>query len=156
METNTQIYLTGTGNPNNVWLMKSELTLKPSQWINTGWIMFGLLGIPLVIPPLIAIYKIIEVSCHRYDFYEDHVLETKGVFNRVTNEVRYFRVKSIQLEEPLLYRIFGLSTLRIKSSDWYSPNLSIVAITIGPILMKDINRVVKVERKEHGVKEYDI
>jgi uncharacterized membrane protein YdbT with pleckstrin-like domain len=136
--------------------MKPELILKPSQWINTGWIMFGLLGLPLVIPPLIALYKIIEVATHSYEFYEDRILETKGIFNRVTNEVSYFRVKSVQLEEPLLYQIVGLSTLRIKSSDWYVPNLSILAIPIGPILMEDITRVVKIERKHHGVREYDI
>lgn len=137
-------------------MYKPELTLKPSQWINTGWIMFGLLGIPLVIPPLIAIYKIIKVSCHRYDFYVDHILETKGVFTKVTNEVHYFRVKSMQLEEPLLYRLVGLSTLRIKSSDWYVPYLDIMAIPIGEILMKDIKKVVNLERKNHQVREYDI
>ena len=118
--------------------------------------MFGLLGIPLVIPPLIAIYKIIKVSCHRYDFYVDHILETKGVFTKVTNEVHYFRVKSMQLEEPLLYRLVGLSTLRIKSSDWYVPYLDIMAIPIGETLMKDIKKVVSLERKNHQVREYDI
>jgi len=135
---------------------RPELILKPSQWINTGWIMFGLLGIPLVIPPIIALYKIIYVSCHRYHFFEDHILETKGVFNRTTNEVHYFRIKSMQLEEPLLYRFVGLSTLRIKSSDWYVPYLDVSAITIGDTLMKDLKKVVSLERKNHQVREYDI
>ena len=142
---------------NNVWLMITpHLTLKPSQWINTGWIMFGLLGLPLVIPPLITIYKIVEVNNHEYNFFHDHIQEIKGVFTKTTNEVQYFRIKSIQLKEPLLYRIMGLSTLMISSSDWYAPFMDVTAIPIGQELMHDIQKIVKTERKRNKVREYDV
>jgi hypothetical protein len=137
-------------------MKEPELTLRPSQWINTGWIMFGLLGIPLVIPPLIAIYKIIDVYCHKYHLYDEYMLETKGVFNRTTSELYYYRIKSIQLDEPLLYRILDLYTVRIISSDKYLPNLNLTAIPVGPIFVQEMRDIIKVERKRRGVRELDV
>ena len=133
-----------------------ELTLKPSQWINIGWVIFGVLGIPLVFPPLIAIWKILEVSCHRYDFYDDRITETSGVINVTTNEIYYHRIKGTSLEEPLLYRIVGLSTLHVRTSDQYVSELNITAIPIGKALMKDLKNIVKASKKKNGVKEFDM
>jgi uncharacterized membrane protein YdbT with pleckstrin-like domain len=133
-----------------------ELTLKPSQWINIGWVIFGVLGIPLVFPPLIALWKILEVSCHRYDFYDDRITETSGVINVTTNEIYYHRIKGTSLEEPILYRIVGLSTLHVRTSDPYVSELNIVAIPIGKALMKDLKNIVKASKKKNGVKEFDM
>jgi uncharacterized membrane protein YdbT with pleckstrin-like domain len=133
-----------------------ELTLKPSQWINIGWVLFGILGIPFVFPPIVALWKMLEVSCHRYEFYDDHILETKGVVNVITNEIHYHRIKGVSMEEPILYRIVGLSTLHIRTSDPYIPELDIKAIPIGKVLMRDLKNIVKVSKKKEGVREFDM
>jgi uncharacterized membrane protein YdbT with pleckstrin-like domain len=135
---------------------KPEITLRPSQWLNTGWIMFGLVGIPFILPPIIALYKMIETYCHRYDFYETHILESKGVFNVLRNEVHYYRVKSIQVEEPLLYRLVGLTTVHIKTSDQFNKEFILKAIPVGKSLVQDLRNVVKAERKMHNVREFDM
>lgn len=137
-------------------MTEPELTLKPSQWINSGWILFGLVGILFVIPPLIAIWKMIETYCHRYDFYEDHILESKGVFNVVRNETHYFRVKSVLTDEPFLYRLVDLSTIYLKTSDQYTTETVLKAIPVGRTLVEDLRRVVKLERKNHNVREFDM
>lgn len=136
--------------------MNAELILRPSQWTNAGWIMFGLLGIPLVIPPLIALYKIIEVHCHRYQFYETHIIETKGVFSVTHSEIYYYRIKSIQVEEPLLFRLVGLSNIHIKTSDQYIREITINAIPVGLTLVNDLRNVVKIERTNNNVRELDM
>lgn len=133
-----------------------EITLRPSQWLNAGWILFGLVGIPLVFPTVIAIYKMIETHCHRYDFYEDHILESKGVFSVIRNEVHYFRIKSIQVEEPFLHRVVDISNVHIKTSDQYMLDFTLKALPVGRTLVKDLKRVVKVERKAHNVREFDM
>jgi len=133
-----------------------ELTLKPSQWINIGWVIFGIVGLLFVIPPIVAIWKILEVSCHRYDFYDDRITETKGIVNSITNEVYYHRIKGVNMEEPILYQIVGLSTLNIRTSDPYVTELEIKAIPIGKTLMRDLNNVVKVSKKKEGVREFDM
>jgi uncharacterized membrane protein YdbT with pleckstrin-like domain len=133
-----------------------ELTLRPSQWLNTGWIMFGLIGIPIVLPTLVAIYKMIELHCHRYDFYENHILETKGVFSVVRNEIHYFRIKSIQIEEPFLYRLVDITNVHIKTSDQFNKEVVLSAIPVGRTLVSDLKRVVALERKNHNVREFDM
>lgn len=137
-------------------MREPELTLRPSQWLNAGWILFGLVGIPFVVPPLIAIYKMIETHCHRYDFYEDHILESKGVFSVTRNEIHYFRVKSIQIDEPFLYRLVSLSNIHIKTSDQYTMEFTLQALPVGRTLVDDLKAVVKAERKHHNVREFDM
>jgi uncharacterized membrane protein YdbT with pleckstrin-like domain len=136
--------------------MTPELILKPSQWTNAGWIMFGLLGMPLVIPPLIALYKIADVYCHRYQFYETHIIETKGVFSITHSEIYYFRIKSIQVEEPLLFRLVGLSNIHIKTSDQYIRELTLSALPVRETLLTDLRNVVKLERANNNVRELDM
>jgi membrane protein YdbS with pleckstrin-like domain len=133
-----------------------EITLRPSQWINSGWILFGLVGLPFVIPPLIAIWKMIETYCHRYEFYEDHILESNGVFDVTRNEIHYFRIKSIQIEEPFLYRVVEISNIHIKTSDQFNQEVTLRALPVGKTLVTDLRRVVKSERKAHSVREFDM
>lgn len=133
-----------------------ELTLRPSQWINSGWILFGLVGIPFVIPTLIALFKMLETYCHRYDFYEDHILESKGIFSVTRNETHYYRIKSILMEEPFLYRVVDIYNIHIRTSDQYNQDVLLHAVPVGKTLVDDLKRVVKLERKQHNVREFDM
>lgn len=135
---------------------KLPLTLKPSQWTNAGWILFGLVGIMFVVPPLIAIYKIMETYCHRYDLYDNHILESTGVFTVTRNEINYFRVKSIQIEEPFLYRFVELHSIHIKTSDQYIKDFTIKAVPVDSTLVKNLRNLVRSERKVHNVREFDM
>ena len=138
-------------------MKEPEIVLRPSQWLNAGWILFGLVGIPFVVPPLIAIYKVIETHCHRYDFYEDHILESYGVFSVIRREVHYFRVKSMLIDEPFLYRLVDLSSVHIKTSDQFNQEFTLKAIpVVGRTLVDDLKAVVKAERKHHNVREFDM
>lgn len=133
-----------------------ELTLRPSQWINAGWIMFGLVGIPLIFPPLIALFKMLETYCHRYDFYEDHIVESKGIFSITRNEIHFFRIKSIRMEEPFLYRVVDIYNIYIRTSDLFNQDVLLHAVPVGKTLVDDLKRVVKLERKSHNVREFDM
>lgn len=133
-----------------------EITLRPSQWLNAGWIMFGLGGCMFIIPPIIALFKMLETYCHRYDFYEDHILESKGIFSVTRNEVYYYRVKSIQIEEPFLYRLVDLSNIHIKTSDQFNREFTLSAVPVGKSLVSDLRKVVKLERKANKVREFDM
>jgi uncharacterized membrane protein YdbT with pleckstrin-like domain len=98
----------------------------------------------------------IETYCHRYDFYEDHILESNGVFDVTRNEIHYFRIKSIQIEEPFLYRVVEISNIHIKTSDQFNQEVTLRALPVGKTLVTDLRRVVKSERKAHSVREFDM
>lgn len=130
--------------------------IGPSQWINTGWILFGILGFPFIIPPLIALYMIIHVYCWKYEFHDGYIIEQKGVFTVHHTEINLERVKSIRMVEPFFYRFVGLSTVYVKSSDPFKPELKIVGIPEGKILVNSIKEETEEFRKRKGINESDI
>jgi uncharacterized membrane protein YdbT with pleckstrin-like domain len=133
-----------------------SFSLSPSHWINSGWILFGLIGLPLIIPPLISLYMIIYISCWKYEFYDDHIIEQTGVFTINRTELNLYRVKSVKLVQPFLYRLVGLSTVYIQSSDPFKPQMKLVAIPEGNIMINSIREQVNSSRQKMGLKESDI
>jgi uncharacterized membrane protein YdbT with pleckstrin-like domain len=131
-------------------------SLNPSQWINFGWLIFGIIGIPLVLPPLMFIYRIIYVSCWSYEFYDGFIIEQKGVFTIDRTEVNLHRIKSIKLVQPFLYRFVGLYNIHIISSDPFKPFFNLTAIPIGQEMVNAIKEQIHLSRTKHGLKEYDI
>jgi len=131
-------------------------TKSPSQWVNYMWFLAGLALFFLWIPPLIAIYKYLEVYYWRYEFYERTMVERKGVFSVTRNETSYYRIKSILIEEPLWMRIFGLSNVIIKTSDEFNNIVTLYAVPNGPELRNILREAVDERRTEQGVKEFDL
>ena len=130
--------------------------LKPSQMINLGWVMIGIVLFPLVIPPLFALYRLAYVFMWKYEFYDDIIVEQTGVFNITKTEMYYYRIKSIKVHQPFFLRLFGLSTLEIVSSDPLNPNMKLRAIPAGDYMADVIRDQVLISRQERGVQETDI
>lgn len=136
-------------------------TLQPSQWINAGWfilpVVAGLIYLPLGgIALLVAIYKYYEVATWVYTGRIRTIEEKKGVFNVTQQEVQYFRIKSIMVDEPLWMRILGLSIVRVVTSEQYKPVLVLYAIDNAENVKKFLSGAAHDWRKELGIRDYDI
>lgn len=136
--------------------MEKPPVLRPSQWINTGYVLFGLIASPLVIPFLIMLYQMLDVYFWRYEFYEDHVIERRGVFSVTRRELYFYRIKGIQHHAPFLYRIVGISKIEIISSDPFSSFFEFTAVRKGLELSQGIRKITQDGRKRKKVKELDI
>ena len=110
-------------------------TVSPSQWINLGYIFFGIVGIYYVLPTLLAIAKILSVYYWRYEFNERTLVERKGILSVTRRELHYYRIKSISVDEPFFLRIFGLANIHIKSSDPYQPELTLIAVPLSVVIL---------------------
>jgi len=138
-----------------------NLLIKPSSIINIGWAviipissyMNPFLGILTLI---IFIYKMIEVYCWRYEFYDDTVVEKKGVFTVTSEEVYYNRIKSIMVEEPFLMRLVGLQIIHVITSEQFKPRFTFYAIEGGEHVKSLLDGLVKISRRESGLRELDI
>jgi uncharacterized membrane protein YdbT with pleckstrin-like domain len=132
--------------------------LKPSQWINLGYIIFGLAVAPFTagISLLIPAWKILETYYIRYEFYEDRIIYRRGVFTVITDEILLYRIKAINLHEPFLYRIVGISNLNLITSDKYVGELSLQAIPVGVQFRNVLRELVEENRHIKGVKEFDL
>jgi uncharacterized membrane protein YdbT with pleckstrin-like domain len=134
------------------------MTLRPSQWINLGYILFGIFIAPYTywLGMLIPIWRMIVTYCIKYEFYEDRIVYKRGVFNVKTNEIPMYRIKSIYLDEPLLYRLIDVGNVNLKTSDPYLGELKMVAVPVGSDFVNLLRDIVEDSRKSNGVKEFDM
>jgi uncharacterized membrane protein YdbT with pleckstrin-like domain len=141
-------------------------TIKPSQWVNIIWFLLavgGGIGIGVtenflfIIPILIWFWRFLVINCWMYKFDEnsDTIVQRKGVLSVSTVEIHYFRIKSIQLREPLFQRLVGLSTVYIITSEPFMPYLKLYAIYDGQDWVKYIKESATYWRNVKGVKETD-
>jgi len=138
-----------------------NLSISPSSWINIGWsfmipvvtYIHPYLGLLFVV---IFVFKQIQVSCWKYEFYDEVMVEKKGVFSITREEVYYSRIKSIMVEEPFLMRLVGLQVIHVITSEQFKPRFTFYAIEGGEHIKKFLGDIVKITRKESGLREIDI
>ena len=138
-----------------------NLSVSPSNFINIGWALI----IPIssymnpflgILTLFIFIYKMIEVNCWRYEFYDDVVVEKKGIFTVTREEVYYGRIKSIMVEEPFLMRLVGIQIIHVITSEQFKPRFTFYAIEGGEHIKKLLDELVLMSRKNSGIRELDI
>lgn len=141
--------------------MFTPFHIKPSQLTNTFNIVFGIIG--LLITPIfpfggiafiIALVKVIEVYCWKYNFHSKVMIESKGVFNVQNTEIHYYRIKSIFVEEPFWMRLFGLCNITIVSSDKFAPYFKFTAVP--KQLSTFLSESTDTHRKIENVREFDM
>jgi len=135
---------------------KIKKVVSPSQWTNLIWIILGVILIQTVIFPILALVKILEIYCWRYEFRQKTIIERKGILSVTRREVHFYRIKSIKIDEPLWMRIFGLANVTIKTSDPYLPELLLYAVPKGIKIREKIRSKTHEERRSEGIKEFDM
>lgn len=144
-------------------MIKEEpvFVVKPSQWINIGWL--SLVPATSLIHPfvggffmIIYVCKFIEIHCWKYEFYSDSIVEVKGVFNVDRVFIKYFRIKSVMIEEPFIMRITGLATIKTITSEQFKPSFNFYAVNYSSEITDYLNKLVTYNRKKLGIKERDI
>ena len=112
---------------------------------------------PLVFPTLImAWYKYFEVETWKYNFLERTIEERKGVFSVTQEEVQYYRIKSIMIEEPLWMRFFGLCVINIITSEQFKPRMTLYAVNDGEQLKDLISDMTYQWRLKMNIRDHDI
>lgn len=159
---------------------------KPSQLANLGFYIFCLLLLPvfgIVVETLLILYEVsifdtfissliliptvglgiilflvrfFQTMVTKFELTDERIIEQTGVLSRRTDETELYRVKDIRLEEPLLLRMFGLSTIVLVTSDKTSPIIKLRGVKNGNDLRKLIRDAVEVRRDKKGVKDRDI
>lgn len=111
-------------------------------------------GFPFLL--LVSLYQAIDILCLEYQFYEQTIVEKKGIFSVSYREVHYSRIKSIKVDRPFFLRLVGLSNITIQSSDPYMPLLKLHAVDNGLELKEFITKKAEKWRRINGVKEFDL
>jgi uncharacterized membrane protein YdbT with pleckstrin-like domain len=132
--------------------------LKPSQWTNLGYIILGIVLAPYTnwLTLVVPVWMIIETSFTRYEIYDDRIIYRRGVFTVTTDEILLYRIKAINLNEPFLYRLVGISNLSIITSDKYVNEITLKGVPVGMNFRNALRELVEENRTKKGVKEFDL
>lgn len=138
--------------------------LQPSQWINSHHMMYWpvpfYLGSEYFPYSLIAfvpfIGEYIKTMFWKYELREMTIIERKGVFSVEKTETHYYRIKSVRIDKPWYFRIFGMSIIHIVSSDKFKPTLVLYGIKDGDRVYEWIQTMAYDWKREYGVTDYDL
>lgn len=145
---------------------------SPSQLLNIGTYLLCLvlaagiaaaallLGQPLVwcglaVPGLVALWSYLTVRCQVYELTSQRLRKYVGVLNQTIDELELYRVKDFTMERPFWYRLFGLSTIVVLTSDRSHPEVRIEAVRDAFALRDSMRRQVEYWRDRKRVREVD-
>ena len=152
--------------------MSEELLWKgsPSQVLNFGKYLVALaiavgIGVGgaffppawagLILPLGWMLWIFVETRSVRHELTTERIRLYQGVFNQKMDDVELYRVKDTSMERPFWYRMFGLSTLVIETSDRSQPRIEIRAVHDGEGLRETLRKQVEYWRDRKRVREVD-
>jgi uncharacterized membrane protein YdbT with pleckstrin-like domain len=71
----------------------------------------------LLLPAIYILLKLLTIRATRLTLTDQRIIVSEGVFNKVTNETELYRVRDTSIEEPFFYRLLGLGTIIVYTTD---------------------------------------
>lgn len=144
------------GSPSQVLnLGKYAIALALAAGIGIGGAFFWPAWIALVLPLGWALWIYLETRSIQHELTTERIRLQSGVLNRKMDDVELYRVKDTSMERPFWYRVFGLSTLIIETSDRSQPRIEIKAVSRGDELRETLRKQVEFWRDKKRVREVD-
>ena len=145
---------------------------SPSQWLNLGvFLLAGVLAaaigfaavhwklawlwLGLLVPVVWAGWSYLTVRCRIYELTSQRLRKYEGVLNQKIDELELYRVKDFTMKRPFVYRLVGLSTLVLQTSDRSHPEVEIKAVRDALNLREILRRQVEHWRDKKRVREVD-
>lgn len=156
--------------------MSEEVLWKgsPSQVLNLGKYIAGVVFIaalvtagiffpPAALPlwiatalPLLWMFvQYLKVRSHSFELTTQRLRSYHGIINQKMQDVELYRIKDTSIERPFWYRMSGLYTLMIETSDRVQPHIEIRAVRDGFELREKIRNQVEALRDSKRVREVD-
>jgi uncharacterized membrane protein YdbT with pleckstrin-like domain len=144
------------GSPSQVLnLGKYLVALAVAIGIGVGGIFFPPAWVALILPLGWALWTFIETRSIQHELTSERIRLRSGIFNQKMDDVELYRVKDTSMERPFWYRMFGLSTLIIETSDRSQPRIEIKAVSNGDELRETLRKQVEFWRDRKRVREVD-
>lgn len=77
----------------------------------------NLILIALVLPVLYGFWKWLEIKTTKLTITDERIIVSEGILNKTTNETELYRVRDTTIREPFFYRLFGLGTIVVFTTD---------------------------------------
>jgi|SRR5690554_1600777 len=125
-----------------------------TNWTYPAWLIAASLGLGAY-SVVTWLAKVVTILCIRYTITYERLLYRRGVFNQVTDELEFFRVRDFQVQKPFNLRILGLGNVVLVTSDRTHPVVTLFAIPETEKLHSTIRDLVRRCWQSRGVYEVD-
>ena len=120
----------------------------PSQWQNLGWFISCILLLPIPF----ALWKWLETRSHRYVLTDQRLQLSRGIFNRVTDDLELYRVRDTRLQQPFWQRMLGLGEVVLFTTDASTPEIHLPWLPDATQVREDLRRLVEARREAKQVR----
>jgi uncharacterized membrane protein YdbT with pleckstrin-like domain len=123
----------------------------PSQWQNLGWFVSCILLLPIPF----ALWKWLETRSHRYVLTDQRLQLSRGILNRVTEDLELYRVRDTRLEQPFWQRMLGLGEVVLFTTDASTPEIHLPWMADAAQLRETLRRLVEARREAKHVRTFE-
>lgn len=120
----------------------------PSQWQNLGWFISCILLLPIPF----ALWKWLETRSHRYVLTDQRLQLSRGILNRVTEDLELYRVRDTRLEQPFWQRMLGLGEVVLFTTDASTPEIHLPWLPDAAGVRENLRKLVEARREAKHVR----
>jgi uncharacterized membrane protein YdbT with pleckstrin-like domain len=124
----------------------------PSQWQNL-WIWVSCV---LIVTIPWALWRALVTKNTRYVLTDQRLKNTRGVFNRVTDDLELYRVKDTHFQQTFWQRMVGIGDIVLSTSDTTTPRIVLADIADAEGVRERIRGLVEKRRDAKRVRELDV
>lgn len=119
--------------------------------------IFPLLAVIAFIPIVLIFWNWLLVRTKRYKITNERVMFITGIFSKRTDTLEFYRVRDVDLYEPLMLRIFKKGNIELLSTDTTTPKFLLKAVPNPKVLMDKLRTAVEQRRDVKRVRgiEFD-
>jgi uncharacterized membrane protein YdbT with pleckstrin-like domain len=124
----------------------------PSQWQN----LWAWAACILLVPIPWAVWRALVTRSTRYELTTQRLKTTRGVFNRVTDDIELYRVKDTHFQQTFWQRMVGIGDIVLSTSDTSTPVVTLADIHDAEGVRERVRGLVEQRRDAKRVRELDV
>ena len=124
----------------------------PSQWQNL-WVWVSCV---LIVTIPWALWRALVTKNTRYLLTDQRLKNTRGVFNRVTDDLELYRVKDTHFQQTFWQRMVGIGDIVLSTSDTTTPTVVLADIRDAEGVRERVRALVEQRRDAKRVRELDV
>ncbi len=115
------------------------------------WPLWALIALPMAW----SVWKYLTIRCRVFQLTSERLRLFEGVLNQKIGEVELYRVKDTNILRLFWLRLFGLSVIKVDTSDRTHPEVMLNAIKGGVTVRELLWKQVEILRDKKRVREVD-
>jgi uncharacterized membrane protein YdbT with pleckstrin-like domain len=124
----------------------------PSQWQN----LWAWVSCVLLVPIPWALWRALVTRSTRYELTTQRLKTTRGVFNRITDDIELYRVKDTHFQQTFWQRMVGIGDIVLSTSDTSTPVVTLADIADAEGVRERVRGLVEQRRDAKQVRELDV